>query len=99
MERVINYIVNHGSKEKPITNKEMASSLNLTDVSIRKKINEARCHGFPICSCDKGYYYSEDKSEIINTIQSLTHRNIAVEKAVSGLLGFMILLEEGEKNE
>lgn len=97
MERVINYIINHGSKENPITNKEMSSSLNLTDVSIRKKINEARCNGFPICSCDKGYYYSEDTNDIAATIRSLTHRNIAVEKAVSGMLSFMSLLEEGEK--
>ena len=86
MERVINYIVNHGTKDKPITNKEMASALKLKEVDIRKKINEARCNGFPICSCTNGYYYSEDKGEILKTIQSLMHRTIAVEKAVNGLL-------------
>ena len=83
---VINYIVNHGTKDKPITNKEMASALKLKEVDIRKKINEARCNGFPICSCVNGYYYSEDKGEILKTIQSLMHRTIAVEKAVNGLL-------------
>lgn len=86
---VINYIVNHGTKDKPITNKEMASALNLKEVDIRKKINEARCNGFPICSCPNGYYYSEDKGEILKTIQSLMHRTIAVEKAVNGLLTFV----------
>ena len=39
-----------------------------------------------IYSCDKGYFYSEDKTEILTTIQSLMHRTIAVEKAVNGLV-------------
>ena len=71
--------------------------MKLSDVCIRKKINEARCQGFPICSCDKGYYYSEDKAEIIKTVQSLMNRTIAVEKAVSGLLAIVkVGLEEKE---
>ena len=86
MERVISYISAHGTKENPVTNSEISSSLKLTEVDIRKKINQARCNGYPICSCGKGYYYSEDKSEILATIQSLMHRTIAVEKAVNGLL-------------
>ena len=86
MDRVINYIANHGTKKEPITNREIGSALNLGEYEIRKRINEARCQGFPICSSNKGYYYSEDKSDILETIQSLMHRTIAVEKAVNGLL-------------
>lgn len=86
MERVINYITNHGSKENPVSNKEISSQLKLSEPLVRKKINEARCEGIPICSCDKGYFYSEDKTEILTTIQSLMHRTIAVEKAVNGLV-------------
>ena len=86
MERVINYITNHGSKENPVSNKEISSQLKLSETLVRKKINEARCEGIPICSCDKGYFYSEDKTEILTTIQSLMHRTIAVEKAVNGLV-------------
>lgn len=86
MERVVNYIRNYGSIEKPIHNKEIASHLQTSEVNIRKKINEARSSGIPICSCDKGYYYSESKSEILATIQSLMNRTMAVERAVNGLL-------------
>lgn len=86
MERVVNYISNHGSIDNPVTNREISASLKLTEVTVRNKINKARCNGIPICSCDRGYYYSEDKSEILQTIQSLMHRTIAVEKAVNGLL-------------
>ena len=86
MERVVNYITNHATIDNPVTNREISASLKLSEVSVRNKINKARCNGIPICSCDRGYYYSEDKSEILQTIQSLMHRTIAVEKAVNGLL-------------
>lgn len=86
MERVVDYIRNHGSIEEPVHNKEIASHLRISEVSIRQKINAARSKGIPICSCDKGYYYSENKSEILATIQSLMNRTMAVERAVSGLL-------------
>ena len=86
MEKVINYIVNHGSVDNPVKNKEIASHFKMKESDIRVKINEARTNGFPICSCSNGYYYSEDKGEILKTIQSLMHRTIAFEKAVNGLL-------------
>lgn len=86
VERVVNFIRIHGSNDKPVTNKEIGSQLKLCEVAVRKKINEARCKGIPICSCDRGYYYSENKGDILATIQSLMHRTIAVEKAVNGLL-------------
>ena len=53
---------------------------------IGRKINEARSEGVPICSCDSGYYYSSDKAEILKTVESLMHRTMAIEKAVSGLV-------------
>jgi biotin operon repressor len=86
MERVINYISTHGSKENPVPNKKISSALETSETTIRKKINEARRKGIPICSCEEGYFYSEDKVEILKTVQSLMHRTIAVENAVKGLL-------------
>lgn len=89
MDRIINYIANHGTKDNPVKNKEIASHFKMKESDIRGKINEARTNGFPICSCSNGYYYSNDKGEILKTIQSLMHRTIAVEKAVNGLLTFV----------
>ena len=86
MPEIICYITNHGTKEKPVTSKEISANLHTSDFAVRKAVNKARSEGMPICSCDKGYYYSEDKAEIIRTIQSLMHRTIAVEKAINGLL-------------
>ena len=94
MYDVINYIINNGSADKPVMNHQISAHLNISEVSVRKLINEARCEGFPICSCRKGYYYSEDKADIVATIQSLNNRTIAVEKAISGLLTNLMKTEE-----
>lgn len=77
VDEIIIYIRNRASKDNPVPN---------SDVTVRKKINEARCAGIPICSCDSGYYYSENKDEILKTVDSLMHRTIAIEKAVKGLV-------------
>ena len=86
MDEIIIYIRNHASKKSPVPNKVMSAHFGISEVKIRKMINEARCEGIPICSCDSGYYYSEDKNEILKTVESLMHRTIAIEKAVKGLV-------------
>ena len=86
MDNVINYIKSNGFVDCPVTNAEIRTSLKLSEQTVRKHINEARSRGVPICSCQDGYYYSEDKLEILRTIQSLMHRTMAVEKAVNGML-------------
>jgi biotin operon repressor len=86
MEKVVNYISAHGDRDNPVSNGEISSSLKLSEQSVRKKINEARSKGIPVCSCNHGYYVSEDKAEILQTVQSLMHRTMAVENAITGLL-------------
>jgi biotin operon repressor len=86
MDKIINFIMNHGTRENPVSNKEICEQLNTTDVTVRNHINKARRTGIPICSCTTGYFYSTDKSDILETIDSLMHRTISVEKAISGLL-------------
>ena len=86
MERIVNYIIKHGSKEKPVPNKIISSSLNTNEVTVRKEINKARCEGIPICSSVEGYWYSNDNADIPNTIQSLIKRTTSVNMAVDGML-------------
>ena len=86
VEKVVNFIAKNGSASEPISNHHIASHFNTNEVNIRKYINQARCEGIPVCSCGKGYYYSTDKANILDTIQSLNNRTIAVERAISGLL-------------
>lgn len=93
---VIAYIKANSSSEKPVSSYEITDAIGISGVAIRRAVNKARCNGIPICSCDKGYFYSEDKNEIINTIQSLVNRTISVEKAVNGLLKKLKTIESEE---
>ncbi len=96
MERIVNYIRNHGSIDEPVMNHEMAAHFKTSEVTIRKLINQARCEGHPICSCHKGYFYSTNKADIVETIHSLNSRTISVGKAISGLLTNLYKTEEEE---
>lgn len=96
MERVVDFIRNYGSVDAPVTNHEIAAHLRKREVDIRKLINQARCEGYPICSCTKGYFYSTNKADIVETIHSLNSRTIAVGKAISGLLTNLNRVEDNE---
>lgn len=93
---VVNYIINNGTADKPVMNHQISTHFNISEINVRKLINQARCAGVPICSCSKGYYYSENKADIVATIQSLNNRTISVERAISGLLTSLIGSEDNE---
>lgn len=97
MNKVIEYIKANGTPKSPVSSYEISKDLGIGGVAIRKAINKARCEGCPICACNNGYYYSEDKTEIINTIQSLVNRTISVEKAINGLLTNLKNIESEDK--
>lgn len=95
-EQVINYIINQGTSETPVSNSKISKRFEMAESVVRKHINKARCEGIPICSTSHGYYYSEDKADIVETIHSLNKRTIAVEKAINGLLTNLMMMEEKE---
>lgn len=94
--QVIEYIKANSKHQKPVSSYKITEATGISGVAIRKAINKARCDGIPICSCGEGYFYSEDKNEIISTIQSLVNRTIAVDKAVNGLLKTLKTIESEE---
>lgn len=95
-DSVINYIINHGTSEHPISNRKVSEHFDISEVVVRKHINRARCEGVAICSTKHGYYYSEDKTDILETIHRLNKRTIAVEKAISGLVTSLMRTEAKE---
>lgn len=74
--------------------KALASRMDLSETYIRRKINEARSFGIPICSTRHGYYFSEDPSEIELTISSLKRR---ISTQIAAIIGLSELLEGGSK--
>ena len=83
MVSIIEYIKSHGGL--PISTKNLSDTFGISGLEVRKIINSARCEGCPICSCHKGYYYSENNEEIEKTIMSLSNRIGAMERAKLGL--------------
>lgn len=73
------------SPEKTITAHKLAKMLDKTESYVRKKINEARAMGHPICSTKRGYFLSYEHGDIAKTIQSLTNRINTQIKAINGL--------------
>ena len=61
MYDVIEYIIMYG--EEPQSAKKLSQAFGYPDATIRRFINQARLEGIPICSCSKGYYYSESKEK------------------------------------
>ena len=74
MQFITKYIMAHSNgKKAPICGSKLATAFSISQVSIRKLINEARSAGDPICSCGKGYYIPNDKSEIKETIAGMNN--------------------------
>lgn len=83
---IINYIKLRGSRENPVLSHEIEEYFRISGATVRKRINAARCEGITICSSEKGYFYSDDRTDIVDTIQSLMNRTMSVEKAIKGLV-------------
>ena len=72
--------------EVPSTAKELGILFGVSDVYIRRIINEYRSDGIPICANSTGYYYSEEPDEIVKTVASLKRRVASIQQAIDGLL-------------
>ena len=68
-----------------INSSGLAETLGCTQRQIRLMVNELRRKGYPICSDDHGYWYSENIAEIYNTIENLQARVNGLKAAITGL--------------
>ena len=84
----------HNGKAKAIKSQELESLFNCKGVQIREKVNELRSRGVPICSCNKGYYYSESMDDIKETIVHLDSRIKKIKTAESGMRKILNSMEE-----
>lgn len=52
---------------------------------MRGAINELRVGGYPVGSCNNGYYWASSRDELIDTIDHLRGRMWGIQMAVNGL--------------
>lgn len=75
----------HRSEENAIRSYELSELTGLKGVEIREEINRLRREGHPICSSNKGYYYTNNIKEIFRTIDNLSSRVNSMSEAILGL--------------
>ena len=86
MQLITKYIMAHSNgKKAPICGSMLATAFSISQVSIRKLINEARRAGDPFFSCVKVYYIPINNSEIQETIESIQGRIAGMNNAIDGL--------------
>lgn len=84
--RITEYIQSHEfTSERPVTAPELGRVFGVHPSFIRGCVNLSRCLGMPVCSNAKGYWYSEDRSEIQATIDHLQERVEKQQNAINGL--------------
>lgn len=73
----------HLGKHQAIVSRNLKTFGN--GVCIREAVHALRVAGVPICSGNKGYWFAEDLSEIVDTLKSLSSRVEQIEEAHYGL--------------
>lgn len=73
------------SIKNPVKSKVIERKIGLKGVEVRGLVNYLRKKGFPIGSSSKGYWYANNKEEIVDTIKHLHQRKLAIEHVISGL--------------
>ena len=86
VESLVNYLKAYAyGKNNVVTGKTLSSYFGTTPMGIRILVNKARYNGYAICSCKRGYYYAENKTDIQETINQLNGRISKIKDAISGL--------------
>ena len=79
---------NHVGEANAVLSRELEATFGCNGQELRKAVNNLRCLGKPICSCNSGYYYAANIMEIRNTVKSLQMRVSAISQAINGLRGW-----------
>lgn len=76
----------HTGKEKAVSSAYLQSRFSISGRTVRKLVNQLRNDGNPICSGDNGYYYAENRQELLESIGQMTSRIIEIAKVKRGLI-------------
>ena len=76
---------NHTEENKAVGARELSMLFNTTQRGIRALVTELRKEGYPVCSSNNGYWYSEDEEDIRKTVARMEAQREKMEQAVTGL--------------
>lgn len=75
----------HTGRDNAIKSKALEIIFHCKGIEIRQMVNELRCLGVPICSCNQGYYYSTRTADVRETIKHLEGRASKIKAAQDGM--------------
>lgn len=75
----------HCGEAAAVPSRELETAFDIRGPNLRRKVNQLRGEGVPICSCDTGYYYADTGEELERTIRQLRSRIKKIAHAERGL--------------
>lgn len=76
---------NHTEELNAVGARELSTLFNITQRGLRTLVTELRKEGYPVCSSNSGYWYSEDEEDIRKTVARMEAQMEKMEQAVTGL--------------
>ena len=67
-------LTQHKGKANAVKSREIEAAFHCKGAEVRRMVNDLRCKGVPICSCNEGYYYADSDQDICFTIAHLNGR-------------------------
>lgn len=55
----------HKGKANAVKSREIEAAFHCKGAEVRRMVNDLRCKGIPICSCNEGYYYADSERVLI----------------------------------
>lgn len=96
LKNFIKNLIKRYTKSKPISNTKILENIKvnfpkvkMSTADVRIIINSLRQEEVPIIADSRGYFYSEDREEVVAHAQSLQNRIDAIEAAKQGLLNYV----------
>lgn len=95
---IVDYLKDYHTEEKNAINcGELAQLFNVTSKQVRNIISALRQDGAPICSSSYGYWYSEDRADLLRTLNKIRSQIHNMECTAKGLEDTILNLEAGNK--
>lgn len=86
---VVKFLMDYSDRENVIDSVQLAKRFDIKRIDVRNIVNKARSEGVPICSSRHGYYFSIDPADIQKTVNSLSGRVRAMNKAINGISAYI----------
>ena len=100
VEQIAAYLQkNCTSENEAISGSDLSRMFNCDKRELRNKVNYLRCHGHPVCSSMKGYWYTSNIEDIKATIDLLNSWIKGMNKAIVSLKKIVDVQESKEVQE